>query len=99
MNLGELVNALRDTGAAMTEEVRVCVDDNAGSNAEVKEVVAGCDGVLIVLHHKCSGCEQAIDPNTCWCGESKTKHGDYDNHGFIPMGCDCNRPESHQVGN
>lgn len=42
---------------------------------------------------KCSHCGEWIDPRTCWCGESKDKHGDYDNHGFVPMGCNCYRNE------
>lgn len=38
---------------------------------------------------KCSGCNQEIDPDTCWCGQS-IDHG-YDNHPVVPMGCDCYR--------
>lgn len=39
----------------------------------------------------CSGCGQEIDPDTCWCGQPKGEHGYYDNHTFVPMGCDCFR--------
>lgn len=41
---------------------------------------------------KCSECAQQIDPDVCWCGE--TKLGAHDNHTFIPMGCDCFRDEA-----
>lgn len=39
----------------------------------------------------CSGCNQPILKETCWCGEDKMNHSMFDNHVFIPMGCDCFR--------
>lgn len=37
----------------------------------------------------CSSCGNAIDPDTCWCGDGQ--HDAYDGHAFVPMGCDCLR--------
>jgi hypothetical protein len=39
---------------------------------------------------KCPYCGYEIDPDWCWCGDSKDSHqGIYQNHFFIPMGCHC----------
>ena len=38
----------------------------------------------------CDGCEQEIDPDCCWCGGDREGHN-WDNHHFIPMGCECYR--------
>jgi hypothetical protein len=32
-----------------------------------------------------------IDPDTCWCGQPENEHSGFDNHIFIPIGCDCYR--------
>ena len=37
----------------------------------------------------CLGCNKEIDEDVCWCGQSTDEHSAYDNHGFIPMGCEC----------
>ena len=39
--------------------------------------------------HFCPSCQQAIDPDVCWCGDS-IKHHSWD-HSPVPMGCDCHR--------
>jgi hypothetical protein len=40
----------------------------------------------------CPHCENSIDPETCYCGESRENHrGLQDEHPFVPMGCDCLR--------
>jgi hypothetical protein len=49
MTLGELFNALRETGAALDEDVRASIDPGVEDTAGINEVVAGCDGVLLVL--------------------------------------------------
>lgn len=49
MTLKELIHALRETGAADDEEVCVSIDPGAEDTAGISEVVAGCDGVLLVL--------------------------------------------------
>lgn len=48
--LEELIAALKSTGAAPDEPLRVSIDDGALDAATVREVVAGCDGVLIILN-------------------------------------------------
>jgi hypothetical protein len=50
MTLGQLLDAIRDTGAGMDDEVRASMDEGAEDTAGIKEVVAGCDGVLLVLN-------------------------------------------------
>lgn len=42
---------------------------------------------------QCSGCSEFMDPDTCWCGESKESHPNAWNcgHSFVPMGCDCQK--------
>jgi len=35
----------------------------------------------------CGDCGFDIDPNCCWCGESKDDHTS--EHSFVPMGCTC----------
>lgn len=44
---------------------------------------------------QCGVCLQGIDPDWCWCGSSKDQHQGFgfDNHQFIPMGCDCYRSQ------
>ena len=37
----------------------------------------------------CDCCNKEIDKEVCWCGQPVDEHGYYDNHGFIPMGCEC----------
>jgi len=42
----------------------------------------------------CSSCGNAIDPDCCWCG-TEAKHHRGEEHGFVPVGCDCGRdPEA-----
>lgn len=48
--LKELLDALENTGAAPDEPLRVAIDDGAEDTTTIREVVAGCDGVLIVLN-------------------------------------------------
>jgi hypothetical protein len=38
----------------------------------------------------CSSCGNAIDPDCCWCGADEKQHRN-EEHGFVPMGCDCSR--------
>jgi hypothetical protein len=49
MTLGELLDALAATGMSRDSEVRACIDPGAEDTAGIKEVAAGCDGVLITL--------------------------------------------------
>ena len=46
--------------------------------------LARLDGLTV-----CHCCLNAVDPECCYCGESKAAHGYNANHGFIPMGCVC----------
>lgn len=40
----------------------------------------------------CPGCKnELLDPDVCYCGSSKSDHSGYDNHPFVPIGCDCLR--------
>ena len=43
-----------------------------------------------VLVQMCPECGNEIDPDVCWCGVEKKDH-DYEEHNFVPMGCDCGR--------
>lgn len=47
----------------------------------------------------CSGCNQEIDPDCCWCGAPIEDHGWYDNHSAVPMGCNCFRDKSNDIRN
>lgn len=38
----------------------------------------------------CPGCRNTVDPEVCWCGSPADAHG-FENHSFVPMGCDCGR--------
>lgn len=49
MTLDELVAALLETGMDFDSEVRASMDDGASDTCGIAEVVAGCDGVLLVL--------------------------------------------------
>lgn len=40
---------------------------------------------------RCDGCGAKIDPGVCWCGSTSAEHGPHENHGFVPMGCECYR--------
>ena len=40
---------------------------------------------------RCSGCGNEIDPEWCCCGNSKNSHLGWEEHQFVPMGCDCLR--------
>lgn len=43
----------------------------------------------------CPNCEHEIEPDVCWCGDSKLNHTM--DHNFVPMGCTCgyaNQPET-----
>lgn len=50
MTLGELMEALKETGMSPDSDVVVSMDDGAQDTCGVKEVAAGCDGVLLVLN-------------------------------------------------
>ncbi len=50
-------------------------------------------------HIKCKDCGEMIDPDTCWCGQPEKEHGQSDNHGFVPMGCDCYRDKGQDASN
>jgi len=40
----------------------------------------------------CPDCGREIDPEVCWCGETKAGHDPFwFGHSFVPMGCDCGR--------
>ena len=40
----------------------------------------------------CPDCGQEIDDTVCWCGTLRADHGGLgENHGFIPLGCNCGR--------
>lgn len=39
----------------------------------------------------CDGCGAYVDPSVCWCGATHDQHGLSENHGFVPMGCECHR--------
>lgn len=42
----------------------------------------------------CRSCLADIDPDICGCGEEREGHDNHEsfnNHGFIPMGCNCLR--------
>ena len=41
----------------------------------------------------CSGCNNLIDAEVCYCGTELKHHGDVwsEGHPFVPMGCDCLR--------
>ncbi len=40
----------------------------------------------------CPSCGNAIDPDTCWCGDACDRHYDPNvGHAFVTMGCDCAR--------
>jgi hypothetical protein len=43
----------------------------------------------------CSSCGNAIDPDCCWCGTTAPNHVG-EEHGFVPMGCDCGRDPSER---
>jgi len=45
----------------------------------------------------CEGCGEAVDLETCGCGEGRNRHfyGNT-NHGFLPMGCNCLRNEAEE---
>lgn len=45
------------------------------------------------LRPRCEGCGAEIDPDCCGCGDSREGHVS-DTHGFVPMGCNCNRADS-----
>lgn len=43
------------------------------------------------LEPRCSGCQQPVDPTTCWCGGPVDGHGYEGGHSAVPMGCTCHR--------
>jgi hypothetical protein len=43
----------------------------------------------ITIEEYCTECGQAIDPDTCHCGETRYAHNYYSDHSFVPMGCAC----------
>lgn len=40
---------------------------------------------------RCDGCGAKVDPGVCWCGSTLAEHGPSENHGFVPLGCECHR--------
>lgn len=64
----------------------------------VKKLVAEVAGLRQSLDDAlgphCTGCGHAIDPDVCWCGGTRGADGrsiHAEDHGFVPMGCDCAR--------
>lgn len=45
---------------------------------------------------RCDGCGAPIDPSVCWCGATCEDHGPFENHGFVPLGCECHRDRPHE---
>jgi len=45
---------------------------------------------------KCPNCKQEIETDVCWCGMGVNEHK-YDNHSFVPMGCDCLRHDNKKI--
>jgi hypothetical protein len=62
--------------------------------AGLQSAIAEIDRMTADLEHAtgphCSSCGNAIDPDCCWCG-TEEKHHHAEEHGFVPMGCDCSR--------
>lgn len=44
-------------------------------------------------HEICKGCDQEVDPETCWCGDDVKGHALVE-HSFVPMGCICFRSQA-----
>ena len=53
--------------------------------------VVGAAAQRLAPVDRCRWCKNEIDPDCCWCGVGPEDHGVYDNHPFVPMGCDCGR--------
>lgn len=45
----------------------------------------------------CPKCKNIINPDMCWCGLSIDKHGVYENHHPIPIGCVCHYAENEEI--
>lgn len=50
LTLGELINALQQSGMTLDSDVRCCLDPGAEDTCGVGEVSAGCDGILLTLN-------------------------------------------------
>lgn len=59
--------------------------------AKIHEAIGHLQGFAGQERPRCEGCGNEIDPDWCWCGDSIKGHGHTNNHGPIPMGCDCGR--------
>ncbi len=65
----------------------------AARDTEARNTLAACGhdpSCVGPVRPTCEGCDQEIDPDTCWCGIAKTGHS-REEHYFTPMGCDCGR--------
>ena len=52
-------------------------------------MIISCSTYEVVI---CRWCKKEIDPEICWCGIPPEDHAPYfDNHSFVPIGCDCLR--------
>lgn len=38
---------------------------------------------------RCRFCNAEIDPDVCYCGDTREDHGHFANHMFTPYGCVC----------
>lgn len=43
---------------------------------------------------KCPNCGNEIDPDVCYCGNTRESHNGWEGHAFVPLGCDCGRAKS-----
>ncbi len=42
---------------------------------------------------RCQGCGSMTEPEVCHCGNYETSHKFVEDHGFVPVGCDCLRSD------
>lgn len=60
--LKEFLAAVENTGASPDEPLRVAMDDDAEDTATIREIVAGCDGVLIILNTEKRRTQMTTEP-------------------------------------
>lgn len=75
-------------GARMVADAYSCRIDDLGREREAMQ-----QQIDLALGPHCTSCGNPIDPDCCWCGTAGESHLGIDDHGFIPMGCDCGRYE------